>query len=151
MKRSSILNADVRYEWYPKAGEVVSVGAFYKEFTDPIELRLNSASVATRRQYQFQNAVSADLYGAEFEVRKSLSFLSKSSDWLKGLFISGNASFIFSEVLLGNVDAAGNPLPATSRPLQGQSPYLVNAGLQYDSESGFGASILYNKIGHRLA
>jgi len=151
LKRSSILNADVRYEWYPKAGEVVSVGAFYKEFTDPIELRLNSASVATRRQYQFQNAVSADLYGAEFEVRKSLSFLSKSSDWLKGLFISGNASFIFSEVLLGNVDAAGNILPATSRPLQGQSPYLVNAGLQYDSESGFGASILYNKIGHRLA
>ncbi len=151
LKRSSILNADVRYEWYPKAGEVISVGAFYKQFTDPIELRLNSASVATRRQYQFQNAVSADLYGAEFEIRKSLSFLSKSSEWLKRLYISGNASFIFSEVLLGNKDASGNPLPATSRPLQGQSPYLVNAGLQYDSESGFGASLLYNKIGQRLA
>lgn len=151
LRRSSILNGDVRYEWYPQAGEVLSVGAFYKSFTDPIELRLNSASVATRRQYQFQNAVSADLYGAEFEIRKSLSFLSKSAKWLNRLFISGNASFIFSEVLLGNTDAAGNPLPATSRPLQGQSPYLVNAGLQYDSEGGFGASVLYNKIGQRLA
>lgn len=151
LKRSSILNADLRYEWYPKAGEVVSVAAFYKQFTDPIELRLNSASVATRRQYQFQNAVSADLYGAEFEIRKSLSFLSKSTAWLERLVVSGNASFIFSEVLLGNTDPSGNPLPATARPLQGQSPYLVNAGLQYDTENGFGASILYNKIGQRLS
>ena len=151
LKRSSILNADIRYEWYPQAGEVLSTAVFYKQFTDPIELRLNSASVATRRQYQFQNAVSADLYGAELEFRKNLSFFSKSTEWLKRLYISGNASFIFSEVLLANTDASGNPLPATSRPLQGQSPYLVNAGLQYDSESGFGASILYNKIGERLA
>jgi hypothetical protein len=151
LKRSSILNADLRYEWYPKAGEVLSAAAFYKQFTDPIELRLNSASVATRRQYQFQNAVSADLYGAEFEVRKNLSFFAKSSEWLERLFISGNASFIFSEVLLANTDASGNPLPATSRPLQGQSPYLINAGLQYDSKAGFGASVLYNKIGQRLA
>lgn len=151
LKRSSILNADIRYEWYPKAGEVLSAAVFYKQFTDPIELRLNSASVATRRQYQFQNAVSADLYGAEFEFRKNLSFFSNSTEWLKRLYISGNASFIFSEVLLANTDASGNPLPATSRPLQGQSPYLVNAGLQYDAESGFGASLLYNKIGQRLA
>ncbi|NCU02826.1 MAG: TonB-dependent receptor [Chitinophagaceae bacterium] len=151
LKRSSILNADLRYEWYPKAGEVVSAGVFYKQFSDPIELRLNSASVATRRQYQFQNAVSADLYGAEFEVRKNLSFFSKSAEWLERFVVSGNASFIFSEVLLANTDASGNPMPATSRPLQGQSPYLVNAGLQYDSKNGFGASLLYNKIGQRLA
>lgn len=151
LKRSSILNADLRYEWYPQAGEVVSAAAFYKQFTDPIELRLNSASVATRRQYQFQNAVSADLYGAEFEFRKNLSFFSKATPWLERFFVTGNASFIFSEVLLANTDASGNPLPATSRPLQGQSPYLVNAGLQYDSKEGFGISLLYNKIGQRLA
>ncbi|MEJ8816857.1 TonB-dependent receptor [Lacibacter sp. H407] len=151
LKRSSILNADVRFEWYPKAGEVISVAAFYKQFTDPIELRLNSGSVATRRQYEFQNAVSADLYGTEFEIRKNLSFLSKSSEWLERFFLSGNVSVIFSEVLLGNTDPSGNPLPATIRPLQGQSPYLVNAGFQYDSKGGTGVSLLYNKIGQRLA
>jgi hypothetical protein len=151
LKRSSILNGDIRYEWYPKAGEQFTVGAFYKNFTDPIELRLNSASMATRRQYQFQNAEKATLYGAEFEFRKSLSFLSAKAGWLERLYFNGNASLIFSEVSLGNVDASGNKLPSTQRPLQGQSPYLVNAGFQYDGEKGTNLSLLYNRIGERLA
>ncbi len=151
IKRSSVLNADLRYEWYPKAGEVISAGAFYKDFTDPIELRLNSASVATRRQYEFQNAVSATLYGAEIEFRKSLSFLASSKKWLDKLYFTGNVSIIYSEVLLTNVDASGNPAAPTQRPLQGQSPYLVNAGFQYDSKAGSGFSLLYNRIGQRLA
>ena len=151
LKRSSILNADIRYEWYPKAGEQITVGAFYKNFTDPIELRLNSASVATSRQYQFKNAEKATLYGAEFEFRKSLSFLSSKAEWLERLYFNGNASIIFSEVSLGNVDASGNKLPSTQRPLQGQSPYLINAGFQYDGEKGTNLSILYNRIGERLS
>jgi hypothetical protein len=107
--------------------------------------------VATRRQYQFQNAEEATLYGVEAEFRKNLSFISDKSDWLSNLYFNGNASLIFSEVLLGNVDADGNKLPATTRPLQGQSPYLVNAGFQYDAKNGTGFSVLYNRIGERLA
>lgn len=151
LKRSSIINADLRYEWYPQAGELVSVGAFYKDFKDPIELRLNSASVATRRQYQFQNAEKAQLYGAEVEFRKNLSFLSQKAAWLERLYFNGNASVIFSEVTLGNVDASGNKLPSTQRPLQGQSPYLINAGFQYDGKKGTNISLLYNRIGQRLS
>jgi hypothetical protein len=150
LQRSSITNADLRYEWYPKAGEVLSMGVFFKDFTDPIELRLNSASVATRRQYEFRNAKTATLFGTELEFRKSLSFLSKA-EWANRLFFNGNVSVIFSEVTLGGLDQSGNPLPATQRPLQGQSPYLINAGFQYDSKGGTGASILYNRIGQRLA
>lgn len=151
LRRSSIINADLRYEWYPKAGEVISAGVFYKDFTDPIELRLNSASVATRRQYEFQNAAQATLYGTELEFRKNLSFLSKSKQWLEKLFFTGNVSVIYSEVLLSNVDVNGNPAAPTARPLQGQSPYLINAGFQYDSKGGSGFSLLYNRIGQRLA
>lgn len=152
LKRSSILNADIRYEYYPKAGEVLSLGAFYKNFTDPIELRLNSASVATRRQYEFQNASDANLFGIEAEFRKNLGFISGSENsWLSRVYFNGNASVIFSEVNLGNVDASGQKLPSTSRPLQGQSPYLVNAGFQYDGKKGTSASVLYNRIGERLA
>lgn len=151
LRRSSILNADIRYELYPKAGEVLSLGVFYKDFTDPIELRLNSASVATRRQYQFQNAESAQLFGLEAEFRKSLSFLSSTAAWLERFYVNGNASVILSEVTLGNVDASGNKLPSTERPLQGQSPYLVNAGFQYDGAKGTTLSLLYNRIGQRLA
>ena len=107
--------------------------------------------MATRRQYEFQNAQSAQLYGAEFEIRKKLSFIDKSAKWLERLYFSGNASVIQSEVLLANVGADGNKLKPTQRPLQGQSPYLINAGFQYDSKAGTGLSILYNRIGQRLA
>ncbi len=152
LKRSSIINGDIRYEFYPKAGELVSFGAFYKNFTDPIELRLNSASVATRRQYQFQNAEKASLYGVEAEFRKSLGFLSsREESFLNKLYFNGNVSVIFSEVSLGNTDPAGNKLPASTRPLQGQSPYLINAGFQYDGSKGTNISLLYNRIGERLA
>ncbi|HEY6503344.1 MAG TPA: outer membrane beta-barrel protein [Chitinophagaceae bacterium] len=151
LQRSSIINGDVRYELYPKAGELLSFGVFYKDFTDPIELRLNSASVATRRQYQFQNAEKAQLFGVETEFRKSLSFLSSNAEWLERLYFNGNVSVIFSEVTLGNFDASGNKLPSTQRPLQGQSPYLINAGFQYDGEKGTNISILYNRIGQRLS
>lgn len=151
LQRSSIYNADIRYEWYPKAGEVVSLGVFYKDFTDPIELRLNSASVATRRQYQFQNAERATLYGLEAEYRKSLSFLSDKAGWLEQLYFNGNVSLIFSDVTIGNLDASGVKLPSTNRPLQGQSPYLINAGFQYDGKKGTNLSLLYNRVGERLA
>jgi TonB-dependent receptor len=151
LKRSSIINYDLRYEWYPVPGEVISTGIFYKDFTNPIELRLNSASVATRRQYEFQNAQRAQLVGAEFEIRKKLSFINPSTQWLERLYFSGNVSVIASEVLLANVDANGNALQPSQRPLQGQSPYLINAGFQYDSKSGTGLSVLYNRFGQRLS
>ncbi len=147
--RSSILNGDIRYEYYPKSGEVLSLGAFYKNFTDPIELTLNESSSGSRRQYEYQNAEKASLVGIEAEFRKSFDFI--GSDWWNNLYFNGNASVILSRVSLGNTDAAGNKLPATNRPLQGQSPYLINAGLQYDGPGGTNISVLYNRIGQRLS
>lgn len=150
LKRSSILNADLRYELYPNAGELFSLAAFYKNFTDPIELKLDESSGGTRRQYQFQNAKEAKLFGLELELRKSLSFFSPQSDWLNNFYFNSNASLIFSKVSLQGAIAGGG-VKSVSRPLQGQSPYLINAGLQYDDERGFGFSVLYNRIGQRLS
>ena len=153
LKRGSINNYDVRYEFYPKAGEVLSIGAFYKSFTDPIELKLNEASGLSRRLYEFTNAEKATLFGIEAEVRKSLSFLNKENEdgWLKNLYFNANASFILSKVTLsGNNPTTGLKNEATDRPLQGQSPYLINAGFQYDGAKGTNLSLLYNRIGERL-
>jgi hypothetical protein len=150
LQRSSVYNGDIRYEMYPNAGEVLSAGAFVKSFKDPIELRLNSGSAATRRQYEFQNAESAILYGAEIEFRKKLNFLNKESEFLNNLYFNGNASVIFSEVTLLNESGSDKETVSVNRPLQGQSPYLINAGFQYDSDGGFSTSILYNHIGPRL-
>jgi outer membrane receptor protein involved in Fe transport len=39
----------------------------------------------------------------------------------------------------------------TDRPMQGQSPYLVNTSLYYDSKkTGISVGILYNRIGKRI-
>lgn len=143
--RSSILNYDVRYELYPKAGEAITIGAFYKDFTDPIEFRMDPSSNGDSRRYFYQNAINAKTLGMELEVRKNLDFIAQS---LKNLSFFGNLTYIRSEVTFNDI-SAGNKAVKADRPLQGQSPYLVNAGLQYNS-TVFNASLLYNRVGERL-
>ena len=145
LRRSSILNYDVRYEIYPKAGESISLAAFVKDFTDPIEFRLDPSSNADARRYFYQNAVSARTVGLEFEIRKSLEFIAPS---LKNFSFFGNYTYLNSEVVFNDLSAANKEVKA-DRPLQGQSPYLINAGLQFSSNI-VNASVLYNRVGERL-
>ncbi|HLG38763.1 MAG TPA: outer membrane beta-barrel protein, partial [Chitinophagaceae bacterium] len=141
LTRSSILNGDIRYEFYPKGGEAITIGAFYKNFDDPIELRLDPSSVVDRRNYGYSNADKAYTIGAEFEVRKGLDFLGQGGD---NFDIFTNFTLSYSKVTLPGSQT-------TTRPLQGQSPYLVNVGLQYNSKvSDWAASLLYNRVGQRL-
>ncbi|OYZ58574.1 MAG: hypothetical protein B7Y19_01855, partial [Sphingobacteriales bacterium 24-40-4] len=49
LKRAKIFNGDLRYELYPSAGETFTVSAFYKNFNDPIEQRVNSNSTPVVR------------------------------------------------------------------------------------------------------
>jgi hypothetical protein len=146
---TNIYNFDARYELYPGAGEAVTVGGFYKRFTNPIEFRLDPGSVLTRRNYFYQNAKDANTFGVEVELRKNLRFLGGNTDLLSNFSLFANFTYIFSQVkfddeLLGKVVSA-------DRPVQGQSPYLVNGGLQYSSKSsGWNATILYNRVGNRL-
>ena len=148
LKRSSILNGDIRYEFYPKGGEAITVGAFYKRFDDPIELRLNPSSVLDRRNYEYANADNAYTIGAEFEIRKGLDFISQHLD---AFSVFANLTYIYSKVTLGSTSGTGG-VTTSNRPLQGQSPYLANVGLQYNSKNTlWNGSLLYNRIGQRLA
>ncbi|WP_046371062.1 TonB-dependent receptor [Flavihumibacter petaseus] len=149
LKRTKINNFDVRYEIYPAAGETFSVGAFYKNFKNPIEFRLDPGSNADRRQYFYQNATDANTYGAELEFRKNLDFLNKGSKVLSNMTAFGNITYLFSDVSFPD-ETSGQPINS-NRPIQGQSPYLVNAGIQYTSDKLFSATLLYNVIGPRLA
>ena len=102
---------------------------FTNDFDNPIEFRLDPGSVATRRNYFFQNAKDANTYGLELELRKNLKFLGGSNDILSDFSLFANFTYIFSQVkfndeLLGKIVSA-------DRPVQGQSPYLINGGLQY--------------------
>ena len=148
LKRTSILNGDVRYEFYPKGGEAITIGGFYKYFDDPIELRLDPSSVLDRRNYGYSNVDNAYTLGAEVEVRKNLDFISKSLD---NFSVFVNLTYSYSKVTLATTTAGGQAT-SVNRPLQGQSPYLANLGLQYNSkQGGWSGSALYNRIGQRLS
>jgi TonB-dependent receptor len=140
--RTAILNGDIRYEFYPKGGEAITVGGFYKHFDDPIELRLDNSSVIDRRNYGYTNADKAYTAGVEFEIRKNLDIINKR---LQDFSVFANLTYTYSKVNL----QGSKP---RSRPLQGQSPYLANLGLQYNSKAGeWSGTILFNRMGQRLA
>ena len=145
LKRTSISNGDLRYEYYPRSGEVISVGAFVKKFDDPIELRMDAGSNSDRWLFNYANADKANLIGAEFEIRKGLDFLGNS---FKNFTFLGNATILDSKVTLTTTQASGKDAEQ-DRPLYGQSPYLINAGFQYTTPT-WNASALYNRVGPRL-
>lgn len=145
LKRTSILNGDIRYEFYPRVGELISIGAFVKQFDDPIELRMDPGSNGDRWLFNYANADKATLIGGEIEFRKGLDFL---WDRLKNFTFLGNLTLLDSKVTLTTIQASGKD-NEQDRPLYGQSPYLINAGFQYTAGS-WNASLLYNRIGPRL-
>ncbi|NSL87842.1 TonB-dependent receptor [Chitinophaga sp. Mgbs1] len=147
-------NMDVRLEWYPSPGEILSVTGFYKKLDKPIELIHSEAS-----NYTFANMENAKNFGLEMEIRKDFSFLS-DKDWLKQLFIYANGTLLKSEVnVLSHWQWINNPetqkaervqtrYPNQDRPLMGQSPWLLNLGVGYWGDY-IGATISYNHRGHR--
>lgn len=138
LKRTKVSNADLRYEFYPRPGEIFSIGGFYKYFADPIEQIFNAGSGGAST-FNYQNPEKAQSYGAEAEVRKKLDF----SNALKNFTFQANAAYIFSRV-----EDKGLNL---KRSLQGQSPYTINLGLMYDLEKpGVTATLLFNQIGERI-
>ena len=147
LKIAQVQNVDLRYEFYPTPSEIVSVAAFYKQFKNPIEQIIDAGSVgAGSRTFITDNAASATSAGLELEVRKGLSNLTGSPlvDRMSLLF---NAALITSTVKL----KAGTVGQSDNRPLQGQSPYIINMGLNYnDTRKDLQINLLYNVIGKRI-
>jgi len=143
LQRALIQNYDLRWEFYPAAGEVVSVALFAKRFTDPIE-RVYIGSSGTRI-ITFVNAEGADNYGVELEARKGLDFISMA---LANFSLSTNATVMGSEIRLS--PTAGSVTNA-NRAMVGQAPYMFNTGLTWSSPAGTtSASLLYNVVGERI-
>jgi outer membrane receptor protein involved in Fe transport len=146
LKRTKITNLDLRYELYPQSGELITAGVFYKNFNNPIEQFYNESGVNTF-SLTYNNAPSATSYGAEVEFRKNLSVIGAA---FKPITLFANASYIYNKIDFKMKDANGKELD-NNRPMQGQSPYIINSGLQYDGEkTGTSATFLFNMIGRRI-
>jgi hypothetical protein len=135
LQRSKVTNADLRYEVYPTPGELFTLGVFYKYFQNPIELYFNQTGAGSSSTFNYINSPKAKSFGAELEFRKKLDF----SEAFKNFTLQGNLSYIYNRV------------PGLNRPMQGQSPYLINFSAQYDVEKlGLSTTLLFNQIGRRI-
>ena len=147
LKRTTIDNIDLRYEVYPSTGQLLSLSLFYKHLTNPIESNIISGPTAASKSISYINAPEADVFGAEVELRHNLGFINDGSGFWRNLVFTANAAAIKSQVNFENAVTISN-----ERPLQGQSPYLINTGFQYsEPKSGLQANVLYNRIGRRVA
>lgn len=144
LKNADIQNYDFRFEYYPTPSELISIAAFYKDFTNPIEVVFASGANPI---LNFSNAKSAFSTGLEAEFRKNLSAASPNS-FLGKTSLVFNGTYIFSRVKLEDGVAKDQ---SDNRPLQGQSPYIINAGVNYnDSKRGLQVNFNYNVIGKRI-
>jgi outer membrane receptor protein involved in Fe transport len=145
LKRATINNYDLRFEYYPKRpGQILSVSAFYKDLTNAIEQIAGNGQI---RSINFVNVAKATNMGLELEYRVLLAtiFKNDSSRFLNGTTLFTNFSYIKSNVDVSKLN------DVEARPLQGQSPIIINAGVQYlDSKYDFGVSVSYNYVGKRI-
>ena len=147
LKRASVENYDFRYELYPSKGQLFTVSYFMKKFKDPIEI----VQQPLNKTISYANANSAVNSGVELEFRMLLSsvFTSENTTFFDDLTLFSNLAVIKSIVDVTGINGAN---VETSRTMQGQSPYVFNAGLQYvNKESGLMVSTNVNRAGNRIA
>ncbi len=145
-------NFDIRYEAFSENAQLFAISAFYKNLTDPIEIAFVAASFSN---YKPLNLETANVFGLEIELRKDLSTLfSMLEHWrinFNGSYIISDEKYSEDELKLRRLGLREGQSVGTSRPLQGQSPYLINAGLEYNNQDkGFQGGLFYNVQGKTL-
>jgi len=162
LKQTSVNNMDVRWEYFMKPGELISISTFYKTFHNHIELVSFPTSPDNVKP---RNARNSWVYGAEFEVRKEMGSI---TPFLHGLSIGVNVSLIKSFVDMNTVyvdDARTktekqsrelikrqDEIISSTRPMAGQAPYLLNANINYSlDENGLNFNLAYNVQGETLS
>lgn len=148
LDRTLIDNYDFRWEWFTGPGKILAVSGFYKKFKNPIERTI----INNNNNVKYKNVDKASVYGIEFEARENLGTLLPS---LGNFNIEGNLALINSEVALSEFELNNrryfDSAASDTRPLQGQSKYIVNLNLNYNNfRSGTDITLLYNIFGERL-
>ncbi|HSP78050.1 MAG TPA: TonB-dependent receptor, partial [Myxococcaceae bacterium] len=145
LRETRIHNVDARAEWFVGENEVLAASAFYKQFEDPIERVIRNPQSG---DVGFENADGARSYGVELEARASLGRLAPA---LSNFRAAANLTLLRSDILLEDPAKLGAQTNS-QRPMQGQSPYVVNLNLGYDlPSSGTEVALLYNVYGPRIA
>ncbi len=155
LSETRISNFDLRWELFMERGQLLSLSAFYKSFDDPIELVRIPAALTTN-EFQPRNVGDSYLYGGELEFRKTLDFIAQG---LSNFSVNGNITVVKSSLQMNdaefrarkNFEKVGETIE-NKREMAGQAPYIINAGLAYNStKAGMDAGFFYNVKGRTLS
>jgi len=149
---TTIKNLDLKYEWYISHDEIFSVGLFVKDFTNPIETIVipDTDSQSGKNKGKPVNALGALSKGFEISFRKKLGFFDKR---LANFFVASNFALIDSKIEIdkNSDDEIVRSLTTSDRPMQEQSPYVLNLNIGYDNlNTGRSAILLFNQFGKRV-
>ncbi|MCD4779435.1 MAG: carboxypeptidase regulatory-like domain-containing protein [Candidatus Omnitrophica bacterium] len=151
LEMSRLKNYDLRFDYKPYEGGLVSVSWFLKKIKKPIEYvqkRSNDYGYTTPVNYPH-----GILKGYEIEVRQGLG---RFWDVLSGLSVGGNATLIQSQVSLPAdeqvlLNALNIQAPMTNRDMLNAPDHLFNYFLTYDWERfGIDIGIFYTVKGDTL-
>lgn len=175
-----IWNGDLRVEWFPRKSEVLAVSGFFKYFEDPIEQVIGSripfkSSFANARAGIVGGVELEARKSLDFLAPKAAD---EARQTLRDFSVGFNFAYIYSRAFLDSpcyltgteppVDpSTGEPYPgfverddcrpefqATTslrRPMQGVSPWIVNAYVDYaNDDTGTNLRLMYNAFGPRI-
>ncbi len=125
LKRTTIDNVDIRWEYFPKVMDQILIGAFFKNINSPIEFAYFSVN---QRQsgYGLQNLGNAQNFGMEVDVIKYIRMLG-----VKANYTYTHSAITTSKVYYGK-DENGNTKTLSvdqTRPLVGQAAHVANVSL----------------------
>ncbi len=136
-----------RLEWYPTPTESLTLGGFWKGYTDPIEQVLRFRAGGSGQVFVFENSRRADVFGIELGGRFEFGHL---REWIDGpefidnIYVMANVAFLFS-----SVQVRGDGFDKPGRELTGQADYTLNVQAGYSSDE-HDLTIAYNQVGPRL-
>jgi len=150
LDRTLITNLDLRWEWFNRPGSIVAASGYYKYLARPIERVIVDLE---NNVNQFANVDRATIWGAEIEARQALATFT-GAPLLRHLHLGANLTLTRSAISISDAELAErrlvDPEADDVRPLQGQSPYLVNLDVSYETAATT-AGLYFNLFGRRLS
>lgn len=151
LTQTKIQNFDLKWEYFTRPNEILSVGLFYKHLANPIEQTLTEGTLGSyyvaSQTYSFSSVSNASVVGAEFDMRINLG-KSFDNETLDNFIFYLNSSVSHSKVNVQNF----NGLFDKGRRLQGQPNFVINAGTVYKTNNDqWSIGLFYNIAGDRVA
>ncbi|GHA44669.1 collagen-binding protein [Salinimicrobium marinum] len=154
LEASRNLNLDLKYEFFPSAGQLISLTGFYKKIDDPIN-RVQDRGAAGVFSY-FNAGEEANVYGIELETK--LEVIENDNPAGFDFEVGFNASRMWHEQDLKDVYRGEAFIRTfqynnkTEIGLQGASDWIFNGSLNFSTESHnpFRASIVGNYASEKI-